>query len=235
MNRMKKSVVAAGLTAGLIGGGAAGVILGSGGVSGAQESTDQTEQTAPPAAEAPAAGESGSERPDPSTKLGETLAPLVEDGTITQAQADKVIETLVAARPEGGRGHGGGPGGGHGRGGGGFGSEAVAGVLGLTTDELRAALSEGQSLAQVAESKGIAVDKVVEAIVTERTERLAEKVAAGDITQEQMDEKLAELLERVTDQVNRTAPARGERGPAPEDAPADAPAEDAPADDGAGG
>ncbi len=230
MNKVKKSAVAAGLTVGLLGGGAAGAILGSGGVSGAQEETTTTVAPAPEDGAAQGRGE----RPDPSARLGETLAPLVQDGTITQEQADKVIETLIASRPEGGGpgGHGGGPGG-RGGFGGGFGGEAAATALGITVDELRTALRDGQSIAQVAESKGVAIETVIDAIVAERTAKIEEKVTAGDLTREEADEKLAALRERVTEQVNSTRPARGEK---PADAP-DAPegGDEAPAEDGAGG
>ena len=222
MNKMKKSVVAAGLTAGLIGGGAAGVILGSGGVSGAQESTTTVPAEAAPAPDAtPDPDAEG--RPDPSARLGETLAPLVQDGTITQEQADKVIETLIAARPEGGGpgGHGGGRG--HG---GGFGGEAAAEALGISVDELRTALRDGQTIAQVAESKGVSIDTVIAAIVAERTAKIEERVTAGDLTREEADEKLADLTERVTEQVNSAPPSRGDRDGQPPAAPEDAPAED---------
>ncbi|MGB7447793.1 MAG: hypothetical protein WA892_01580 [Ornithinimicrobium sp.] len=39
--------------------------------------------------------------------LGETLAPLVEDGTLTQEQADSVAQTLMEARAERGPGESG--------------------------------------------------------------------------------------------------------------------------------
>ena len=223
MNRMKKSVVAAGLTAGLLGGGAAGVILGSGGVSGAQESSTTT---VPAESEAPAEGE----RPDPSARLQETLAPLVEDGTITQEQADKVVEQLLAERPFG-RGPGG-HGGRGGHGGGWFGGEAAATALGISVDDLRTELRAGKSIAQVAEEKGVAIDTVIAAIVAERTERIVAKVTAGDLSREEADEKLADLTERVTERVNATPPTRGEHrgggapdGPDGPDAPPDPPAE----------
>ncbi|MDQ2677773.1 MAG: hypothetical protein M3Y51_03440 [Actinomycetota bacterium] len=215
MNRMKKSVVAAGLTAGLLGGGVAGAILGSGGISGAQENT-----TTVPAEAAPRKGE----RPDRSARLKETLAPLVEDGTLTQAQADKVIETLLAARHDGG-GHGGHGGrGGHGWGRGGFGGEAAAAALGISVDELRTALRDGRSIAEIAASKGVSIDTVIAAIVAERTATIEEKVASGHLTPEQADEKLARLTERVTEMVNATPRTRGERrGGAPGGTPDDAP------------
>jgi len=217
MNKMKKSVVAAGLTAGLLGGGAAGVILGSGGVSGAQESTT----TVPAESTKPKEGT----RPDRSARLAETLAPLVEDGTITQAQADKVIAALIAARGDGdGHGHGGR----HGRGGH-FGGEAAAAALGMSVDELRTALRDGQTIAQIAESKGVPIDEVIAAIVAERTKKIEEKVTAGELTREEADEKIASLTEKVTEQVNSAGPFRGGRaGEGPEGAPGDGPA-DAPA------
>ena len=221
MNRMKKSVVAGALTAGLLGGGVAGAILGSGGVSGAQESSTTT---VPAESEAPAKGE----RPDHSARLQETLAPLVEDGTITQEQADKVVERLLADRPvgRGPGGHGpGGHGGPGGPGGGWFGGEAAATALGISVDDLRTELRDGASIAQVAEEKGVAIDTVIAAIVAERTETIEAKVTAGDLTREEADEKLADLTERVTEQVNAT---RAER---PDHRKGDAPG----APDGPGG
>lgn len=229
MNRMKKSVVAAGLTAGLLGGGAAGMILGSGGVSGAQESTT----TVPAESRAPIEGE----RPDHSARLQETLAPLVEDGTITQAQADEVIERLLADGPIG-RGPGG-HGGRGGHGGGWFGGEAAAGALGMSVDELRTELRSGASIAQVAEARSVAIDTVIAAIVAERTERIEAKVTAGDLTRGQADEKLADLTERVAEQVNRSRadrPHHGEDAPGGPDAPGGStPPADTPEGEGSGG
>lgn len=87
--------------------------------------------------------------------------------------------------------------------GGGCGNEAVAEVLGLTVDELDAERAAGNSLADIATEVGVAVDDVVEAIVSEKSERIAEKVAAGDITQAEADEKLADLEARTVERVNR--------------------------------
>jgi len=207
MNRMKKSMVAAGLAAGLIGGGAAGAIMGSTGVSGAQETTTTIEQDAAGTTD-PGAAATGAERPDPSERLAETLAPLVSDGTITQAQADAVVAALVEAGPgEGGR-HGG-----RGERGerGGRGLDAAATALGMTTDELRTALEGDQTVADVAAEKGVEVQTVIDAMVAEATTRLDQRVASGAITQEEADEKLADLTTRITDAVNNGRPERPER------------------------
>src|SRR3954466_12379960 len=74
------------------------------------------------------------------------LAGLVKDGTITQSQADKVATTLDDKLPKGG---GFGRHGGHG-GHGGIDLDTVAGVLGVSADELRTQLQSGKTLAQVA-------------------------------------------------------------------------------------
>lgn len=191
MNRMKRTAVTAALTAGLLGGAAAGAILGTAGVSGAQETTTTTTQQE---AERP-------ERPDPSARLAEVLAPLVEAGTIDQAQADAVIEALIDARPD--RGHGRGE---HlGRG-----LEAAATALGMSTSELRTALRGDQTIAQVAESRDVEVQVVIDAMVAELEEHLAQKVTAGDRTQEEADQLLERGTERITDLVNNGRPERGD-------------------------
>lgn len=207
MMNMKKRAAAAAMTAGLLGGGAAGLILGGTGVSGAQETTTTVEQAAGDTATSDAG------RPDPSTHFSEAIAPLVEAGTITQAQADAVIAALAdAGPPEGGhRGPGGRMGG--------RGLDSAAEALGITADELRTALQDGQTIAQVAESRGVDVQTVIDAMLADLKAHLDEEVAAGEHTQEEADQKLADATERITDSVNNGMPERGER-------PADAPQED---------
>jgi uncharacterized protein YidB (DUF937 family) len=210
MMELKKKAAAAAMAAGLLGGGAAGLILGGTGVSGAQETTTTVEQQAGDSTTTDAG------RPDPSERFSEVLAPLVEAGTITQAQADAVIAALAEAGPpqggHGGRGEMGGRGG--------RGLDSAAEALGITADELRTALQGGQTIAQVAESKGVDVQTVIDAMVADLKAHLDEEVAAGEHTQEEADQKLADATERITDSVNNGMPERGER-------PADAPQEDA--------
>ncbi len=92
---------------------------------------------------------------------------------------------------------------GHGRRGGGCGgNEAVAELLGLTPEELRDAKDAGTSLAEIAQSQGVAVDEVIQTIVDEKAEHLAEEVAEGDLTQAEADARLAEIEARTADRVN---------------------------------
>jgi len=97
-----------------------------------------------------------------------------------------------------------------------MGLDAAAKALGTTAEELRTALAGGQSIAEVAATKGVAVQTVIAAIVAENKTRLDEAVAAGKITQTQADERLADTTERVTAMVNGEAPVHGgPRGPGP--------------------
>lgn len=87
----------------------------------------------------------------------------------------------------------------------------------MTGAELRTALEGGQTLAQVAQSKGVSVDTVVNAIVAEIKTKLSEQVAAGRLTQAQADEKLANFEAELDAKIDSVSPLgkRGPRGTAP--------------------
>jgi hypothetical protein len=87
-----------------------------------------------------------------------------------------------------------------------IGLEAAATALGMTADELRTELSDGSTIAEVATAQGVDVQTVIDAMVAEATTRLAERVA-GDLTQAEADERIAELTERISDVVNNGRPA----------------------------
>jgi hypothetical protein len=207
---VKKQLAALGLTVGLAGGSIAGFALSSSsGIAGASSSAGATTTTVAGSTQAPTAA------PDPSTRLTTVLAPLVKDGTLTQAQADKVIAALKAAGPMGGPGGHGGHGGPAGPGGGmrgGPGLDAAAKALGVTADELRTSLQSGKSIADVAKEKGVEVQKVIDAMVADLKTHLAEEVSAGTHTQAEADQKLADAQTRITAQVNGQMPAGGPRG-----------------------
>ncbi len=89
--------------------------------------------------------------------------------------------------------------------------ETAAETLGMSVADLRTALRDGQTLAEVAEAQGVEVQTLIDALVAEVKEHLDEHVADGDMTQEEADEKLAEATERITDRVNNGGPLRGDR------------------------
>ena len=93
-----------------------------------------------------------------------------------------------------------------------FGLETAAGYLGVTEAELREALRDGRSLADVAEAEGKSVDGLVDALVKEQTARLDQAVEDGRLTKAQRDEMVADMRERVERMV-QAEPMRGLRGP----------------------
>ena len=164
-----------------------------------------TTTTPAPASPAPAAGSSSSQ-PKGGDWARSALDPLVQKGTITQAQEDAILAALQAARPDHGPGRGHGePGFGH--------LDAAAQALGVTADELRSALQGGKSLADVAKAKGIDPAKVVDALVAELKTHLDGEVTSGEHTQAEADQILAQAKARITDFVNGTAPFGGPGGP----------------------
>ncbi len=141
-------------------------------------------------------------------RIKDALSGLVGDGSLTQEQADEVAATLDAAGLGGGHG---GPGG-HGGGRPDLGAAATA--LGLTGEQLRAALqADGATLATVAEAQGVPVGTLVTALTDAAEERIAQAVADGRLTQEEADERLADLADRITERVEATGPGRGHGGP----------------------
>ena len=80
--------------------------------------------------------------------------------------------------------------------------EAAAEVLGISEDDLIAGLRDGQSLAQIAEAQGMSVDDFRAALLENVTADLQAKLDAGDITQEQFDEKVSELNANIDEIIN---------------------------------
>ncbi|MEY4230187.1 MAG: hypothetical protein RLZZ362_1036 [Actinomycetota bacterium] len=217
---MKKKFVATGLVAGLIAGAGAGLVLQSTGFAGASDSRPAAISISVGDDAATAAGTDAG-RPDRTQRLTEVLQPLVDSGTITADQMTAVVDALAAAGPQGagdrgGRGDRGGHGDHGGRRGAGRGLDAAATALGVTADELRTELRGGQTIAQVATAKGVAVQTVVDAIVADLKARLDEAVASGEHTQAEADAKLTEATARITDMVNNGRPERAD-GPPPAD------------------
>jgi hypothetical protein len=129
--------------------------------------------------------------------IEQELAGLVQDGTLTQEQVDRVADELDDS-PAIGDGWGWGN---HDHDGWDWSSAdvdrdraAAAQALGMTTQELDDALSkQGTSLADIAEQRGVPRQTVVDALVASAEEGLAAHVSDGSLTQAQADERRAEL------------------------------------------
>jgi hypothetical protein len=89
---------------------------------------------------------------------------------------------------------------------GGFGgqSEIIEEATGLTREEIRTAVDGGSTIADLITANGGDVDSVIAELVAEATTHINEKVAEGRITQEQADERLAELEDRITARLDGT-------------------------------
>ncbi len=127
------------------------------------------------------------------TAMAAKLAEKVADGSLTQEQADKMLERLqdgkLFACPPAGGGEGG-----H-RGGAGTSFDTLSEIIGLTSDEIKAQLKEGKTITEIAAAQGISEEQLQEALYTAMAAKLAEKVADGSLTQEQADK----MLERLQD------------------------------------
>lgn len=161
---------------------AAGVLVGGGLTAGALISPSAGAETGIPGVEGTAAG-----RGHP---IKDVLDGLVADGTLNQDQANKVYDGLTAKLKDA-RGDR---------------QERradwaadVAGVLGISADQLKADLKAGQSLSDIAKANGKSDQEVIDGVTAAAKTRLDAQVAAGTITQPQADA----LLERVTVRIQR--------------------------------
>jgi len=76
----------------------------------------------------------------------------------------------------------------------------AAGYLGLSKDELKAELTKGRTLAQLASGQGASLSELKEAMLAKAKQRLAKAVAANKITAEQSAKRL-ERLEQLADKL----------------------------------
>ncbi len=113
-------------------------------------------------------------------------------------------------------------------GGGPPGAAAIATYLGLTSDQLRADLGNGQTLAQLATAQGKTVSGLESAILADVKTRLDTAVADGKLTAAEEATRLANLQAHVADLVNSTGPPGG--GPGGPGGPGGGPATKAIAD-----
>jgi hypothetical protein len=134
------------------------------------------------------------------------LGGLVGDGTLTQAQADKVATALNNKLPKRGMRGPGGRFGGMGRA---QAQAAAAKALGMTTTQLRTALRGGKSLAAIATDQKVSVDSLVKAMVTATESELAAAVKDGTLTQARADRIKNSLTQHITKRVKSVRPDRG--------------------------
>lgn len=154
----------------------------------------------------------------PQDGIKTVLDGLVTKGTITAAQETAIIAALDAARPakpvDGPRGMGG-----FGKIGGADIQTVITTTLGIDAATLQAGLQAGKSLATIAGTK---TQALITAIVAAQTKAIDAAVTAGKLTAAQATTLKADLVTRVTTEVNEVHPAgapgagfggKGGRGP----------------------
>jgi len=176
-----------GVTAGLLIGAGAGLLMNvSGGASASSApvstiaSSDDTNEDSDGGR-----GEDGHDgaKMDPAArqaKLREALQTLVDAGTLTPSQVEAIVAALEADRPAGGPDHESDDG--H-QGRRGPKSDrrqemlaAAAEAIGITTTELQTAVKSGQTIAEVAEANGKSVQSVIDALVAQATADITEHI-----------------------------------------------------------
>jgi len=80
-------------------------------------------------------------------------------------------------------------------------AEKVLSVLGITKDELKEALKEDQSLAEIAAAKNVEAQTIIDKLVATEKKELQQQLTDSKITQTQYNERLAALTERVSELV----------------------------------
>lgn len=80
--------------------------------------------------------------------------------------------------------------------------DAIIDLLGLEPGELRQALAEGATIAELAEANGSSADEVIAASVTAAKARLADAVADGLLTESQAADMLSLATDKITEMVN---------------------------------
>jgi hypothetical protein len=135
----------------------------------------------------------------------------VEEGWLTEEQADRMRERADEDMGPGLSRFHGGPRGAMGPGRDGFagGPEnsllaVAAQELGMSVQELGDEMQEGKSIAAVAGEQGVDVQTISQAYIDQHTEQLNEAVEDGRITQERADWMLEQMEERLPDLLDST-------------------------------
>lgn len=83
--------------------------------------------------------------------------------------------------------------------------------LGIDADTIRAGFDADKSLVTIAGENGVSEAELVAAIEADMASHIADAVENGRLTQEEADEKLAELTDTITERINTVPSERPER------------------------
>lgn len=187
---MGKRLAAAGMAAAIGVGGLTVAAFNPFGTAGAQDGSTTTTQ---PADQAPKGPRGPGLRHRGDGPLKKALDKLVADKTLTRAQADAVLAEVKAQATAGMEQR---------KGERQESFQALADAIGVTTDELKAGLKDGKSLAAQAEAKGVDRKVLEDLLTTRMTARIDQAVTDGHLTEEQAakaKEHIAQAVDRMLD------------------------------------
>lgn len=177
-----KRLIGTGVGVGLLLGGASGLALTLPTGAFAQDDTS----AAQPAPDARGGAHGGPMAGPMAGPMRGVLDDLVASGTITQEQADAIVAAAEARRDDARRDGTGSDGvrqargprhGGPGRPGGpGASLETAAEAIGISVEDLRTQLRDGQSLAAIAEANGVNAESLVDALTADARQRITEMI-----------------------------------------------------------
>lgn len=78
----------------------------------------------------------------------------------------------------------------------------IAELIGTDAEGLKTALSDGKTLAEIAEENGVEVQSVIDALVERANERIDAAVESGKLTAEEAETKKSEVAEKIEAGVN---------------------------------
>jgi uncharacterized protein (DUF433 family) len=81
--------------------------------------------------------------------------------------------------------------------------DVTAEVTGLSEDEVLAALEDDQTVAEIAEARGVDPEEIVDAAIAEAESRLQEAVDNGRLTEQQMEQMLERLTEELPERLQQ--------------------------------
>jgi ribosomal protein S20 len=91
--------------------------------------------------------------------------------------------------------------------------DAAAKALGVSTDDLRTQLRNGQTIAQVAQDRNVDKQKVIDAMVKDAQAHLDQAVKDGKLTADQANQRKADLQQHITSLVDNGPPRDHDGGP----------------------
>lgn len=90
--------------------------------------------------------------------------------------------------------------------------QTAADAFGMSVEDLMAKLRDGKTIADVAAEQNVSVDDLTADVLATAKTDLDEKVAAGDLTQEEADDIYTRLSENIGDIINGEGPLGGPDG-----------------------